>query len=734
MAETPDPNPIKTAEESEKEITCAICCGHYRDPKILPCMHYFCANCLQRRAARIGQPVSCPKCHREATFDDVKTLLTPFFINRMISLHERVEKALGRSEALCELCNDRGNAEAFCKQCVRFICGDCVIMHNKLVSTTFRDHTVVMLEHIGPIDVVASEAPISKCPEHDESLKMFCFTCNCLICRDCIIDSHTNHDRKFVRKAASECRDQLKASLASLQRGHTEISSIVETVMERERDILENKSNIEVTIGRSIDSLIKAQKQLKRQLLCEVSILTEESLSAVRAQQKFLALSLAEAQSMVEFVEQSLERATDEELLEMQQEIISRVEESRKKQQQMNLEPAAQSNVRVAMPTSGTLELCTQGQVYVAVVDPLKCRVERKGPEEAEVNKPAEFLFSVQLADSHSHRVEGPCDVKVIARSLVDGLVSQAIVTPAGNETYNATYTPINRGRHSLSVQLNGTEVESSRFTMRVCLSPTQLKKPVRHFGGAQGPHSITISKSGDLIVAECPVIGSGDVVVFNKLGEKVKEIKQTSDKALCGVSIDHHGNIYVSCSQSPIVGKFSRDQQILLMQTKIKIKGNELRMIRVIDAQVFVCSKSDYAVIVLDCRNLYEIRRFGRKGSGNGEFNYPIDVVAGEGELYVSDYKNHRIQIFSMEGKFIRSFIIKDPATQKKYTPGGLCIGPDRLLYVTCSGPDHLFAFTLAGTCVASIDVDGKPAGIAADTDGFLYVCMRGSDTIDVF
>ena len=735
MAET---SAIKTAEESEKEITCAICCGHYRDPRILPCMHYFCADCLQRRAERVGQPVPCPKCHREATFDDPRDLLTPVFVNRMINLHEMVEKAEGRAEALCELCNDRGNAEAFCRQCVRFICRGCVNIHDKLSSTTFRGHVVVTLEQIevnGARDVVTSESPVRTCPEHNEPLKGFCFTCNRLICRDCIIDSHmhTDHDRKMMRKAAPECRDQLKASLAPLQRGHAEISSAVETIAEREREILENKSRVEETIGRSIDDVIDALKQQERQLLCEASILTEEKLSAVRAQQKVLALSLAEAQNMVEFVEQSLKRATDEELLELHQEIVTRAEESHKKQQQMKLESIAQNNVRVAMPTSGTLELRPQGQVYVAVVDPLKCGVEWKGPEALEVHKLAEILFSVQLADRYGHRVEDPCEVEVIVRSLADELVSQATVTPAGNETYNATYTPLNRGRHSLSVQLNGTEVVDSRFTMFACLPPTQLKKPVRHFGGVRGPQCITISKSGELIVVECPMIGSTDVVVFNKQGEKVKEIKHSSVKLPCGVSIDRYGNIYVSCSHPPTVVKFSQDGQTQLVQTKIKVNGDLLGMIQVIDVQVFVCSKSDCAVLVLDCRNLKEIRRFGCKGSGNGEFNYPVDVIAENGELYVSDYKNYRIQVFSMEGQFIRSFTIKDPATQKSYAPCGLCIGPDRLLYVACCGPDHIFAFTLAGTCVASVDVEGKPAGIAADIDGFLYICMYGNNTINV-
>ena len=727
MAKAPDP-PIKTAEEIEKEITCAICFDHYRDPKILPCLHYFCADCLQRLAARVGQPVPCPECRREAMFDDVRDLLTPFFVNRMIDLHARVEKAEGRAEALCELCKSMDKAEAFCRQCARFVCATCVNTHDKLASATFSGHVVVMLEQLkvgGARDVVTSEAPPRKCPEHDEPLKVFCYTCNRLICPNCVIDGHFDHSSKFVRKAARECRDKLRASLASLQWGNVEISSAVETAAKREMEIVENQYRMEDTIRCAIDEMMETLKQRKQQLLHEASILTEERLSAMRAQQKGLALSLEEAQSMVEFVEQSLERATDEEVMEMQQQIANRVEETCKKQQEMDFQPAAQNNVQVAMPISATLDL---GLVYVAAVDLSKSRVEGKGVEEAEVNKPTEF--SLQLADSRGLAVEGPCVVEVGVKSLLDQSVSLATVTPAENGTRKATYTPPNRGRHSISVLLNGKEVAGSPFTMFARLPPTQLTKPVKHFGKVRGPYGITISKSGEVIVAERR--DGGEVVVFDKQGVKVKEIKYA--KKPCGVATDPDGHIYVSSSSPPTVAKFSGDGQTLLVQANIKTKGNNLRMMRVIDGQLFICSCTDYAVIVLDSMNLQEIRRFGHKGNGNGEFNYPVDVVAENGELYVNDYHNHRIQVFSMEGRFIRSLAVNDPATQKSYDPRGLCVGPDGLLYVACDRPDRILAFTLAGECVASVNVKGGPAGIAGDADGFLYACMLKGNAIEVF
>ena len=108
--------------------------------------------------------------------------------------------------------------------------------------------------------------------------------------------------------------------------------------------------------------------------------------------------------------------------------------------------------------------------------------MEGQGVEEGEVNKPAEF--TLQLADSHGQPVEGPGVVEVGVRSLVDGSVFQATVLPAPNRRHCVWYTPRSRGRHSITVQLNGREMAGSPFPVFVRFPPTQLKKPVRHMDG----------------------------------------------------------------------------------------------------------------------------------------------------------------------------------------------------------------------------------------------------------
>jgi len=200
MAEAPDAVE-KGVEELEEEITCPVCQNHFREPKILPCLHYYCKECVRQLALRAGpnQPFTCPESRRGTVLpqNNPDQLPTAFFVNRMNKLHAKMEKAQGKVEAACEMCSG-AKAEAFCRQCTEFICSNCVRSHRKM--KVFAAHKVMTLQELkegGAKEIPLKEAPPSVCKDHDEQLKIYCFDCSCLICRDCIIRDHAGHKFEF---------------------------------------------------------------------------------------------------------------------------------------------------------------------------------------------------------------------------------------------------------------------------------------------------------------------------------------------------------------------------------------------------------------------------------------------------------------------------------------------------------------------------------------------------------
>ena len=58
-------------QKLDNELTCPVCTDHFKDPKVLPCLHYYCKTCIADLIKRAkGRPFNCPECRREAEAED----------------------------------------------------------------------------------------------------------------------------------------------------------------------------------------------------------------------------------------------------------------------------------------------------------------------------------------------------------------------------------------------------------------------------------------------------------------------------------------------------------------------------------------------------------------------------------------------------------------------------------------------------------------------------------------
>ncbi|XP_066299674.1 tripartite motif-containing protein 3-like [Branchiostoma lanceolatum] len=97
---------------------------------------------------------------------------------------------------------------------------------------------------------------------------------------------------------------------------------------------------------------------------------------------------------------------------------------------------------------------------------------------------------------------------------------------------------------------------------------------------------------------------------------------------------------------------------------------------------------------------------RFGGRGSGRGEFNCPIGVaVSQHNDVYIADYGNSRIQVFTMDGVYIREFPTTLPGeTGRKFNPQDVAVDRNDNLWVVSYA--HVVQYSREGTCLAKIDL----------------------------
>ena len=564
MAQAPDVVE-KGLEELEEEITCPVCQEHFREPKILPCLHYYCKECVRQLAVRAGpnRPFACPDCRRGTVLpqNDPEQLPTAFFVNRMKELHTKMEKAQGKVEAVCEMCSG-AKAEAFCRQCTDFICNDCVRSHKKL--KVFAGHKVVTLQELkegGAKEIPLKEAPPSTCKDHDEQLKLYCFDCSCLICRDCIIRDHAGHKFEFVKKSAPRYKKTLKESLTPLAGIQTNISAASSEIAKVDKEVSEQHNAVRDTIQQSFKQLHEILHKREKQLLDRASELKQQKLDSLGAQRKGFALATSEIQGLMEFVERSIDNGTDEEIMLLQQQIQDRVREQREKHEHIDLIPAEVANIGVRVACAeGISDLCQKNAaVMLLQVDPTKCTAEGPGVKVAEVGKAAQF--TVRTVSHNGQLCKEKQTVEAELKLGVSGSVVRAKIVPKLGGVYEVTYTPEVRGRHTMIVKVNSTQIAGCPFRVFAKIHPTQLGKPVRVIEGLYCPYKLTFNSKQQLVVGEW----DGErVTVFDKDGNRIQTIECERLRGAAGVAVDDDDSIYAADCCSHSIFQFSKEGKLV--------------------------------------------------------------------------------------------------------------------------------------------------------------------------
>ena len=724
MAEAPDLSD-KRLEELEEEITCAVCHGHYQEAKLLPCMHYYCRACIEKLAERSrGRPFPCPECRKNTTLPSggAEQLQSAFFVERMKDVYGKMAKAEGKVEAVCEQCSG-GKAVAFCRHCVEFLCSDCTRSHQKMKA--FATHKVSTLEDLkrgGAKDILVKEAPPPKCPEHDDQIMtLFCFDCNRLICRDCTVIDHNGHKFNFLKKCATENRKSLRDSLTPLRKVQAIITGADKKLVATEVQVDAQEKEVCQTIRRSFAQLKAILEQRETELLNKAVTLAREKKDALTAQRKSLQMAETEIQSLVEFVERNVENTSDQDLMVIRTQLQAKMEEEEKRHQQLSLEPATTADIAYDPPPPDAIPSYLGG-VY--------------RPSQLPRVFEMEDLPSLQLDKPSKMTLKGPHTqkptIQAELKSLADSASSvQADIIQKGVGVYNITCTPRVRGRHDLTVKVNGKDIVGSPFRVFVKIHPTQLGPPVRTITGVSLPWGIALNNKQQLVVCE---FGGKKVSIMERDGKRVQTIECNKFLWPHGVATGPDGAIYVTDCGTECLFKFNKEGKLL------KTVKNELKnpcFIKTIRNRLYVSDYNSNLVKIFDtaCNVIGTI--------STNECFESDDIAEGEDGLYVVGKSKSQIGVYSCapNGDFIRHLNIQ-PSSVKLSGPRGVCFDGNGHLFVTQtgSGVQGVYVFTPSGEHVVSFGLAssevsmGSPAGIVIDEDGFVYVCDSSYGEVVVF
>jgi tripartite motif-containing protein 71 len=130
---------------------------------------------------------------------------------------------------------------------------------------------------------------------------------------------------------------------------------------------------------------------------------------------------------------------------------------------------------------------------------------------------------------------------------------------------------------------------------------------------------------------------------------------------------------------------------------------------------------------------------KWGRDGSFDGAFFFPRGVAVDfVGNIYVADESNNRIQKFDTRGSFLTKWGREGHGPGQFKSPWGIACDALGNVYVVDSGNHRIQKFDGNGTFLCSFGNRGKtegqvnfPYGIAVDKEGCVYVVDSGNNRI---
>lgn len=164
---------------------------------------------------------------------------------------------------------------------------------------------------------------------------------------------------------------------------------------------------------------------------------------------------------------------------------------------------------------------------------------------------------------------------------------------------------------------------------------------------------------------------------------------------------------------------------------------------IAVSGGEVFVADARNGRIQVFDLDGNF-LRAFGEPGDGPGELGRPMNLTVHQGELYVPEYFNDRVQIFDLQGNSRRIMGSQGTGPGQLSAPGGVAIDDEGALYVAGFANHRVQKLTPGGELLRQWGTIGKPgigAGdfsyptdVAFHPDGRIFVSDGYNDRVQAF
>ena len=706
----------------KKEAECPLCLDTLKIPKTLPCLHSFCLECLDKHAnfarRQLERTIKCPVCLASFKIPEGDTfagLPTSFYLNRLVNI--QALRDASAEEQKCTSCEGKNAASCYCFDCHDFYCGDCLCFHNRIPIC--RGHRNVAIQNLQAQDVEELIHRPARCAEksHEkELLEYFCEDCQVCICLKCGLVNHNRHAMVDIQQAAEEHKMQMMDAVEKVK----EKVSACNMEMKKANELFEkSKEKIlaaESKVTETVEQLVTVLREHETAMITKLHDIYETLQKELAIQQKKFELFTAQSKSSVEYDEAIIQRNIAPEISQAKLAVIGRCEEllnadivDIQKFHYVNYVTNEQNlqNIRCSVLGQVVCSSVAEGNCLHAGREN-KFTVETKDSEEklcyckddrvaVSIQFPTEGELEKTIEDGKDgkytikYRAEsvGQLDVITVNGEPLPCCPLRVQVTPYQYQTV-FTFGSEGNGQGQFDwpaciavSEKTGNIAVADQDNKRIQIFSSEGKF-ITEFGqrgpGAEGlaePLSVAFTRSGDVIVCFQPA----EIVVFPESGQFIKHITNKHLKGPCRVSVRRDGHLIVCDLGDKTIKVLSPDGTELLQSFAAPDCDASPSFAVCHQEKFFVSYFWASCVKVFNKEGVF-LYNIGSSGFGDGQFNGPVGLAVDTfGRLIVCDRINNRLEVFTLDGKFVTKI---EPQRTGLGTPWSVAVSNDGHIFVT--------------------------------------------------
>ncbi|XP_002734345.1 E3 ubiquitin-protein ligase TRIM71-like [Saccoglossus kowalevskii] len=692
----------------EDYFSCSICFEQYKDPKILPCLHTFCEACLLSLVdSTDSTQVSCPTCKEGAgatmTTRELRDLRGNELMMSLVKIFNERRKVT-RDEGECEVC-EADIASHICVDCPQYLCPMCTETHTRFKA--LRSHKVITIEAHNQSKPTDSPSLMTAdfCEVHRESkLKFYCDTCKVPVCTDCTVVNHRfpEHVQRDIRDVARQQKELLKIEIETLNQkfkileasssaAKNKISALRKLCQKEKEKVKEKANEVKAKVDAEHDHVIA---QLKTQY--------KEKEQSVQNELDEIEMHHGRLASLKSYLNTLIHHGNAAQLMSSKTDVMTRIDEV----VAMDMEPNFSDEVVTFQPlpefkAQGILGfLATKRDVCIS-----QCTIENV-PRQLLKGEFIDLVITTRDKEGTQVVPQEEVEAKLLKP---DGSWAELEVVSGSDGAHKLSIRGETAGNHEVYMTINGQDMPGSPVEIVV----TGLIKTHGRDGSGEGefnfPHGITIDKDGRYVTADN---SNSRVHIVTEDGRSCKSITFTEFKQNF-----RPFDIAISCGNEYFMTDAGNNQIVVAESSgdllrcfgHKELKSPRGLAISPIDGAVHVANFSSNTVEIYT-QDGEHVDSFGGSGSGDGQFMGPNDIdIDAQGVIFVSDYCNHRVQVFNSNHQVVRIIGCEDHNEGRLCYPLGIAVCNNTLVYIS-DEKHRILSYTYSGQflCRVDCDVDG--------------------------